>query len=117
MNYEDRVTKEYVEGLLANGAKIAYGSYVGDGGTSRTIVFPFPPKLIIMQHAASDQWLAIDLLLRDSGKWNVLDFYGNRVTNYTADYTIDGCTLTIRGSTSAEGMDGADFRYDYLVIG
>ena len=50
MNYEDRVTKEYVEGLLAGGVKIATGSYVGTGeyGAEHPshLSFPFAPKAV-----------------------------------------------------------------------
>ena len=51
MNYEDRVTKEYVEGLLSGGLKIATGTYVGDGrygSGSLGVTFPFVPKLVIV---------------------------------------------------------------------
>lgn len=55
MNYEDRVTKEYVEGLLAGcgNCKIFAGSYVGTGtyGESNptSLTFPFTPKLIFVK--------------------------------------------------------------------
>ena len=53
MNYEDRVTKEYVEGLLSGGAKFAFGSYVGDGAygfySRSSLTFDFEPKLVIIQ--------------------------------------------------------------------
>ena len=48
MNYEDRVTKEYVEGLLGTfgNCKVTAGSYIGDDGESVTIEFPFVPKFV-----------------------------------------------------------------------
>ena len=51
MNYEDRVTKEYLETALANaGAKVVTGTYTGTGtyGASnpRTLTFSAPPKLV-----------------------------------------------------------------------
>ena len=51
MNYDDRVTKEYVEGLIAGaGAKIATGSYVGTGeygeNHPNSLTFDFAPKLV-----------------------------------------------------------------------
>ena len=49
MNYEDRVTKEYIEDALAaaGGAKIAYGTYTGDSTNGRKFVLGFAPKLVI----------------------------------------------------------------------
>ena len=52
MNYEDRVTKEYVEGLLAGMPKIVFGSYVGTGeyGAEHptSITFDFTPKVVLL---------------------------------------------------------------------
>ena len=52
MNYEDRVTKEYLETALAAGVQIATGSYVGDGTYGEEnaihITFPFVPKLVLL---------------------------------------------------------------------
>ena len=51
MNYEDRVTKEYLENALANaGPKIATGTYYGTGeygaATPNRIDCGFAPKLV-----------------------------------------------------------------------
>ena len=52
MNYEDRVTKEYVENALAGfgNCKIATGIYTGTGTYGaehpNTLTFPFEPKAI-----------------------------------------------------------------------
>ena len=53
MNYEDRVTKEYVENALANaGLKIATGTYVGTGTCGaehpNSLTFDFVPKLVFV---------------------------------------------------------------------
>ena len=53
MNYEDRVTKQYIESALANaGVRIATGTYTGDGkyGSSHrnSSNGGFAPKLVIV---------------------------------------------------------------------
>ena len=71
MNYEDRVTKEYVENALANaGAKVVTGTYTGDGNTTRTIDLGFTPKAVVVytnngiQLAASGGWMYGGLALQ-----------------------------------------------------
>ena len=67
MNYEDRITKEYVEGLLAGMPKVQFGSYVGTGtyGASNpnTIICGFPPKMVVVQRkdgtAYSDRLIVV----------------------------------------------------------
>ena len=47
MNYEDQVTKEYLENAIANaGVKIVTGSYTGDGAATRTINLGFTPRAV-----------------------------------------------------------------------
>ena len=48
MNYEDRVTKEYVENLLSGTPKIAAGRYIGNGAAIRVIGCGFTPKIAIV---------------------------------------------------------------------
>ena len=53
MNYEDRITKSYLENALANaGVRIATGSYVGDGtygkNNQTSVTLPFTPKLFMV---------------------------------------------------------------------
>ena len=49
MNYEDRVTKSYIEDAIAGaGAKIVMGTYAGDGAASRTISLGFTPKAVLL---------------------------------------------------------------------
>lgn len=45
MNYEDRVTKEYVEGLLP---QLVWGTYVGNGDSVRTIDLGYRPRLLVV---------------------------------------------------------------------
>jgi len=47
MNYEDRVTKTYIENALANaGPKIVTGTYTGDGSATRSFSLGFTPKAL-----------------------------------------------------------------------
>ena len=52
MNYEDRVTKSYIEDALGSCARIATGSYVGTGEYGidhpNSLIFPFTPKIIML---------------------------------------------------------------------
>ena len=49
MNYEDRVTKEYLENALAGArVKIATGTYTGNGQASQFIDLGFTPKAVLV---------------------------------------------------------------------
>ena len=43
MNYEDRITKEYMEGLIP---KIVTGTYTGDGERTQVINLGFTPRVV-----------------------------------------------------------------------
>ena len=50
MNYEDRVTKEYIENAIANaGVKMVTGTYTGDGAAERTFSLGFTPRAVIVR--------------------------------------------------------------------
>ena len=48
MNYEDRVTKEYVENAIAAKCEVVCGLYVGDDAESQTIDLGFRPKAVLV---------------------------------------------------------------------
>ena len=48
MNYEDRITKEYVEQQLAGYARVIAGTYLGDGTATRRIDLGVPLKAAII---------------------------------------------------------------------
>ena len=49
MNYEDRVTKAYIESAIADGApKIASGTYTGDGKSQQFISLGFTPRAVLV---------------------------------------------------------------------
>ena len=50
MNYEDRITKEYVEGAISDGIAnaIVCGAYTGDGTASQFIELGFTPRAVLV---------------------------------------------------------------------
>ena len=48
MNYEDRITKSYIEDALAGKCRIVTGSYTGNNTDGRKISVGFTPKLVIV---------------------------------------------------------------------
>ena len=49
MNYEDRVTKEYVENAIAGaGVKLVTGTYAGNNAATRFIDLGFTPKAVLV---------------------------------------------------------------------
>ena len=47
MNYEDRVTKEYIENALAAKCEVVTGTYVGNSST-KTVTLGFRPKAVLI---------------------------------------------------------------------
>ena len=119
MNYEDRVTKEYVENALANaGAKIVVGSYVGTGeyGAEHptSITFDFTPKLFFLfeddtasesgtKHAAVVLWGWTSQLSYKSGS-NQLSYDGNTIRWYST-------------SSASVQINNLGSTYHYAAIG
>ena len=53
MNYEDRVTKEYLENAIAGaGARIVTGMYTGNGADSQLISLAFTPKAVLVTNGS-----------------------------------------------------------------
>lgn len=46
MNYEDRITKEYVENAIGDGLRLITGTYVGDGEETQYIHLGVTPKAL-----------------------------------------------------------------------
>ena len=46
MNYEDRITKEYVENAVGDGLRLITGTYTGDGAVTRFIDLGVTPKMV-----------------------------------------------------------------------
>ena len=124
MNYEDRVTKEYVEGLLAGMPKVYAGTYIGTGtygpGCPTSITFPFTPKLVLLW------WMDCTAAGREDTS------YATFLWNYTTrmqfggyasnNVSYSGNTMAVVGSGSAYDSPQAQFNengynYHYLAIG
>ena len=121
MNYEDRVTKEYVEGLLSGKAQCAVGSYVGDGksGPSNptTITFPFTPKLVLVFTSTTTpltgQTLPFWTFFWD---YTTTTAYGN----YKSAVSYNGNTLSVYYNAENVGiyqMNHTGDVYTWLAIG
>ena len=73
MNYEDRVTKEYIEDALAGKCRIVTGTYEGDNTDGRMIRLGFTPKLVIvvcndhLVHVAIGSYLHYGLQITENG--------------------------------------------------
>ena len=122
MNYEDRVTKEYIEGLLSGKAQCAVGSYVGDGksGPSNptTITFPFTPKLVLVftDHNTS--------LTENYQPFRIFFWGYTATTNYGSNVstvTFSGNTMSVcyagANNIGAYQMNGTGDVYTWLAIG
>ena len=58
MNYEDRVTKEYLENAIAGaGPQIVTGSYTGNGEATRLIDLGFTPRAVFVISPGSGTYL------------------------------------------------------------
>ena len=113
MNYEDRVTKEYIESALAGtGVKIATGTYYGNGsGTATTtthVNLGFQPKAVFV--GGSNNQLK-------NGGFAMLGYpticeIGMEVLRVTSD----GFDAIFPGNSYLPNLNGSD-RYCYLAIG
>ena len=126
MNYEDRITKEYVEGLLSGGVKIVTGSWTGNGTYGEehpnVLTFDFEPKLLVLfcSRAASIWGTTGDMnhtiMLRDattkliySNRYNnVVTFQGNTVSWYTTETSDSAATFQLNQN---------NITYYYAAIG
>ena len=122
MNYEDRVTKEYVEGLLSGKAQCAVGSYVGDGksGPSNptTITFPFKPKLVLVFRSTSTS-----LSTQTQPFWAFLWDYTEitRYGDYVSTVSFEGSTMYVcyenDGNFGLYQLNNTGTVYTWFAIG
>lgn len=115
------------DGEVVGGTKIAVGSYVGTGGTSKKLTFGFTPKVVIVQ-AKANQY-GTGLFLYGSGVVYNLNFAATgRVVANTAAWAET--TLTIGVDTGAINLSSTssvskaiaafnytDNAYNYVAIG
>ena len=125
MNYEDRVTKEYVENALAGaGPRIVVGSYVGSGAATRTISLGFTPRavyvcrrdgLTVYPTSSGDEcWGGFALTSLPSktsnGNYTILEITATGFTVYH-----DGAVAGLGGKGLFANQSGK--AYSYLAIG
>ena len=79
MNYEDRITKSYLEDALAAKCEIVFGTYVGDGALSQQIDLGFRPKAVYVCRCDGSTRLR-----SDTGE---IAHYGGLAVNGGAAYT------------------------------
>ena len=115
MNYEDRVTKEYVEGLLVNAGmpKIATGSYTGTGrygaGNPNSLSFDFEPKMLIVM--VEDSPLEFGVFFRGAAT------IGRPYTQGKATVTWNGGTVSWYHPTYVSDQLNNTSRYYYIAFG
>ena len=124
MNYEDRVTKQYIENALANagGAKIAYGSYSGTGsygsGNKNSLSFSFQPKLVVISSGLASS--GADTLLMLYGQTRAASCGSNGGGNYCST-SWSGNRVSWYATDSNNGayyqMNVSGFQYYYVAIG
>ena len=118
MNYEDRVTKEYLENAIANaGVKIVTGSYVGNGQTGAehpcSLTFPFPPKMVWIY-----QWSGAVMTQPILPGMSSAYLYCGSMS-YNIDVSFEGMELswysTLENTTAQ--MNGNNTTYYWVAIG
>ena len=84
MNYEDRVTKSYIEDVLAGKCRIVTGSYQGNDTDNRFISLGFTPKLVLVvartvYMTTTTEWPYYGLKLAENGFY--VSYNNNNGTN------------------------------------
>ena len=117
MNYEDRVTKEYVEGLLGSGVKIACGGYTGDGALTKSITFPFEPMLVFIGRNVAGEDFAI-ISREINGIYYTAPYGMDNGIGPNTSCSYDGTTLTLSAREYAYGCaNGNNVLYRWYAIG
>ena len=124
MNYEDRVTKEYVENAVALAApKIAGGRYTGTGDEEYTMALGFTPKVVFIfpfngemyESKSSERYYYGGIIgenqpLRDTG-----DNDGEYIT--TGGFVVMNKSFVTDPITHWPRTNVSSFPYYYLAIG
>ena len=123
MNYEDRITKEYVEGLIAGMPRVAYGRYTGNGSKTHSLQFDFTPKFVAIiggANGSSAVSAGFSVVSEAGGYWASVMTGGGGVTNLsgaTGTYSLQNNVLTITtvGDNYSHNYNGGT--YYYFAIG
>ena len=119
MNYEDRVTKSYIEDALAGcgNCKIAYGSYVGTGqygaANPNTLTFDFEPKAMFILGTPNP---SIALFMRGCARyWNTGIVISSLGTEWSGNTIRWYSTSSNQGAENQMNISG--MTYNYVAIG
>ena len=121
MNYEDRITKEYVEGLIAGaGAKIVAGKYDGEatnlpynGYQIKTIELGFRAKLLLITTGSSFNGATSAMLIDDM---NITNSSGDVLTQITDEgFTVGSAKF--QNDTIYPDLNNLYQHYHYVAIG
>ena len=115
MNYEDRVTKEYVENAIANaGPRFQTGTYVGTGTYGKenpmSLHFDFEPMVVFLYNYAGDR--------QAMPFWPGTSY--NRMIGVSSDYlyvTFSGADLSWYAYNVTLHFNEGNMKYYWLAIG
>ena len=96
---------------VASGLKINYGSYTGDGTSSRTILFPFAPILVILVGNFQSRCTAVLVRGQTAGEMD------SSTTGYTLTWSSDSVTLSGNPLVPDAYCNEEGISYRYLGIG
>ena len=116
MSAMDDATKQAVEQSLAKGGIIEYGSYVGDGNTSKTLTFGFTPVIFFLPESGAANTISggIPWIRGHDRGFSHLTYSSSNsrlsVTRCNLDWGDEYLTLS-------GGANTAKTEYPYVVIG
>lgn len=96
-----------ITSFIAGRAKIATGSYTGDGNATKTLTISFSPRLVAVSDA--------------TGNYSFIGFLNSSVSRTTSNllssFSISGKTATWTSNSAGSSLNMSGQTYNYLVIG
>ena len=125
MNFEDRVTKEYLENAIAGAApKFEFGSYIGTGeyGAEHptTITFGFEPKIVFINSREYSDGGFCNFFIRGANQASTISNSGAeyKATFHYQCVSWEGNTLSFYTGNNVRAQANVENRtYYYLAIG
>ena len=97
-------------------AKSASGIFIGDGGNSKTLAFPFQPKLVVVSGYAASNAMSAYVLTLVSGVTKTEVIIGSS-DNYRGDVSWSGNSVTWSKDYNNYSFNASGFTYVYTAIG
>ena len=125
MNYEDRVTKEYVEGLLAEMPKLVIGTYTGNGTAAsgvytQRITLGYQPKALLIVGHVSGASQSLNCDFANSAALTIPGLIPRTPGNVAAvEITDDGFTVKsyfFNGSWMPPSLNDNGSTYLYIAL-